>query len=66
VTLTDLPVLGAVLEAGPDETGFDVLLLLGPPVILLVVVLGRVPVTTGVAATYLAALVCYVLFNAVR
>lgn len=62
----DLPVISNVFEAGADDRIFDSLLLLGPPVIGLVIVLDRSPVTEALAVAYLGVFVTYVLYRGVR
>jgi len=66
VTPNGLPVLGFVFDSGPEDRVFDALLLLGPAIIVLIVVVGRSLLTSGVAIGYLAAIVSYVLYKAVR
>lgn len=60
------PVIGKVIEAGPDDRIFDGLLVVGPLIILLLAALGRSPLTMGIGATYIAAFVLYVLYRGVR
>ncbi|PSQ15416.1 hypothetical protein BRD00_14055 [Halobacteriales archaeon QS_8_69_26] len=60
----DLPVIHGVIEAGPNDRVFDVLLLSGPLVVGLVALLGRENVVSaGVASAYLAAFCGYVLYK---
>ena len=62
----DLPVVSYVFEAGADDRIFDSLLLIGPLVIGLIVLLGRSFVTEAVAVVYIAVLVGYTLYGAIR
>lgn len=63
MTPSDVPLLGAVLDSGPDDPVFDALLLAGPVVILLVALLGRRVPSVALAASYLAAVCSYVLYR---
>jgi len=60
VRLPDLPVVSQILDAGPDDRGFDALLLAGPVVVALAAVLGRTPLTEALAAGYVASITLYV------
>ncbi|GAB7012845.1 hypothetical protein [Halolamina salina] len=64
--LDDIPLVFDVFDAGPDDRVFDSLLLIGPPVVALIVVLGRSLLTEGLAVAYIAVFVAYVLYQAVR
>jgi hypothetical protein len=59
MTIEDLPVVGPLLSAGTNDRIFDSLLLLGPPVIIGVGVIGRTPVTTTLVVLYLLVFVGY-------
>jgi hypothetical protein len=63
---TDLPILGELLVAGPDDPVFDWLVLAGPLVVVVLALLGRSPPTVVLAGAYVAAAVANVLKNAVR
>lgn len=63
---SDLPVVSVVFEAGAEDRVFDSLLLVGPLVIVLVAVLGRSLLTTGLAMGYIAVFVTYVLYRGAR
>jgi len=60
-----LPVVGHVLEFGPEDRVFDPLLLLGPLLVALVVALGRSPLTEAFAAGNVAVFLGYVLYRGV-
>lgn len=62
----ELPVVQAVVNAGPDDSVFDALLLAGPLVLLVVALAGRSVVTEALAAGYLLAFVGYVLYLGFR
>jgi hypothetical protein len=66
VNLDDLPVVGAVVDAGPDDPVFDALLLAGLPIVVLILAVGRSVVTEAIAAAYLAVLVAYVGYRWLR
>ncbi|WP_254768462.1 hypothetical protein [Salinilacihabitans rarus] len=55
-----------VSETGPNDPVFDSLLLTGPLVVALVVVLGRSPITTAVAAAYVGFFAAYVPYKALQ
>jgi len=63
--IVDLPVVAAVVDAGPDDRVFDGLLLAGPFVILLIVLVGETILTSALAGGYVAAIVAYVCYLAV-
>lgn len=63
--LRNLPVVAPVFEWGADDRVFDSLLLLGPPLIVLIAVLGRSFATELLAVVYLVAFVGYVLYRGV-
>lgn len=65
MNLSDLPVVGRFHEWGADEVVYDLLLLLGPALVLVIAVLGRTPVTVGLTALYIASFVGYALSRAV-
>jgi hypothetical protein len=64
MTPDDIPVLGALRRVGPDDRVFDLLLLTGPLVVACIALLGRGPVTGGLAVVYLLVLVGRVAYNA--
>lgn len=63
MTPTEWPLLSAVRNAGTDDPVFQGLLLAGPVVIVLIVLLGRSPVSTVLAGGYLAVLVANTIRN---
>lgn len=63
--LGDLPVISYVFETGADRV-FNSLLLLGPPVIGLVVILGRSLLTEVLAVVYVAVFVTYALYQGIQ
>ncbi|MFD1564395.1 hypothetical protein ACFR99_12640 [Haloarchaeobius amylolyticus] len=66
MNLRDLPVVGELLEAGAEDRVFDVLLLLGPLIILFIAVVGRSIFTSGVAITYILFFISYIIYRSVR
>lgn len=66
MNIVDIPIVGDLLEAGAEDWVFDSLLLVGPLLIALIAVIGRSPITTGIAAAYLLFFVVYVLYRGVR
>jgi hypothetical protein len=63
MTPTEWPLLSAVRNAGTDDPVFQALLLAGPVVIVLIVLLGRSPISTVLAGGYLAVLVANTIRN---
>ena len=66
MNLSDVPIVGDLLEAGAEDRVFDSLLLVGPLLIALVAVVGRSPLTIAIAAAYLLFFVAYVAYRGVR
>lgn len=60
---TRIPLVNSIVETGADDRVFDVLLLCGPVVVLLIAVLGRTLVTVGLAGGYVALFVGYLLYK---
>ena len=65
MTPTEWPLLRAVRNAGTDDPVFQGLLLAGPVVIVLIIMLGRSPISTVLAGSYLAVLVGNTLRNGI-
>ncbi len=63
MTPTEWSLLSAVRNAGTDDPVFQGLLLAGPVVIVLIVLLGRSPISTVLAGGYLAVLVANTIRN---
>jgi len=63
MTLRDVPVVGDLLEAGAEDRVFDVLLLGGPLLILVIAIVGRSPLTSGGAIIYLLSFSSYILYR---
>ena len=63
--ITDVPLVSNVFESGANDRVFDWLLLIGPPVIAFIAVLGRSTATQLLAVTYLVVFVAYVLYRGV-
>jgi hypothetical protein len=63
MNLARLPLVSSILESGADDRIFDGLLLCGPVVIALIAVLGRTPVTVGLAGGYLVLFAGYLLYK---
>ncbi|WP_455449595.1 hypothetical protein [Natrinema thermotolerans] len=66
MTVSDIPIVGDLLESGAEDRVFDSLLLAGPVLILVIAFLGRSTVTVGLAAAYVLFFVAYVLYRGVR
>ncbi|QLG48220.1 hypothetical protein [Natrinema halophilum] len=66
MTVSDLPVVGQLLESGAEDRVFDGLLLIGPVLIVGIAILGRSVITTGIATTYVLFFVAYILYLGVR
>ncbi|MDS0474960.1 hypothetical protein [Natrinema sp. 1APR25-10V2] len=66
MNLSDVPIVGDLLEAGAEDRVFDSLLLVGPLLIAVIAVVGRSPLTTAIASAYLLFFVSYVLYRGVR
>lgn len=66
MSVRDYLLISMVVESGPDDRVFDSLLLAGPPIIALIAVLGRTPLTTGVAATYIGVFLTYTLYQGIK
>ncbi len=65
MNLADVPIVGELLEAGAEDRVFDSLLLAGPILVLLIAVVGRSTLTTGIVVAYLLFFVGYVLYRGV-
>lgn len=61
--LTELPIIKQVVRFGGDDRVLDTLILLGPVLIALIAFVGRTPITTVLAATYVISLPAYVLYR---
>lgn len=64
-SLEDVPFLGSLSHESRGR-GFDALILCGPLLIAVLALLGRSPLTTALAAGYVAAFVLYTLVKHVR
>lgn len=58
-----LPVVGTVFRIGSSDHVFDLFMVIGPILILLIVLLGRNNVTTALATGYVIAFPGYVLLK---
>lgn len=58
-----LPLVGWILESGPDDRVFDALLLTGPLIVALIALLGRSQVVEAIVIVYLVAIVGHVVTN---
>ncbi|NEU57855.1 hypothetical protein [Halorussus sp. MSC15.2] len=59
----DLPLVGGLFDAGPDDRTFDALLLAGPLLIVVVAVADRSFLTSLLAVGYLVAFVSHTVSN---
>ncbi|MGQ3413303.1 hypothetical protein ACT4ML_13690 [Natrinema sp. LN54] len=64
--INELPIVGELLESGAEDRIFDSLLLVGPLLILVIALVGRSVLTTGLAAAYVVFFVAYVLYRGIR
>ncbi|MFB6141095.1 MAG: hypothetical protein ABEJ26_11755 [Halosimplex sp.] len=64
--VTDVPVVGTVLEVGERNPVFDTVIALGPILVLVIALAGRNAVTTALAVLYLLIVPTYVALRAVR
>ncbi|WP_247000672.1 hypothetical protein [Halosolutus gelatinilyticus] len=55
-----------LVDAGPDDRIYRLLLLLGPFGVALVATIGRSAVTVGIAVAYIGVFVGYVLYKRLR
>ncbi|ELZ32451.1 hypothetical protein C474_06507 [Halogeometricum pallidum JCM 14848] len=62
----DVPLVREIIRTGADDRVFDLLLVVGPLLVVLVALLGRSVVTTALAGGYLLAFVGYTLFKGLR
>nr|WP_306059009.1 hypothetical protein [Natronococcus sp. AD5] len=53
-------------EAGPDDRVFDLLLAIGPLLVLLIAVTGRSLITVGIAVLYIGFFIAYILYKSLR
>ncbi|RZV06677.1 hypothetical protein BDK88_3704 [Natrinema hispanicum] len=63
MNLRGLPVVGDLLEAGAEDRVFDVLLLVGPLLILFIAVVGRSVLTSGGAIIYILFFILYIIYR---
>ncbi|WP_396613968.1 hypothetical protein ACH9L7_19710 (plasmid) [Haloferax sp. S1W] len=61
--LEKIPFVGPLLAAGADDAVFDILLLLGPLVIVLITILGRTSLTVLLAVAYTSVFVGYIAYK---
>mgnify|MGYP000335405060 CR=1 FL=1 len=61
-----LPVIGPIINTGPNDRLFDGLLFLGPILLLLIAVLGRRPFTVVFAFAYVIAFLAHIVHNNLR
>ena len=64
--IEEIPIVGPLLAAGADDRVFDAFLLLGPPAILAVAVLGRTATSIGIAVAYTGGFFGYVVYNGLK
>ncbi|WP_256300838.1 hypothetical protein [Haloarchaeobius salinus] len=61
--LDELPLVRYVFESGPDDPVFDALLLSGPLLIGILAIVGRSPISVGLAVLYLLVFAGYLPYN---
>lgn len=59
----ELPILGAVFRSGAQDYVFDVLILLGPLLIVGISIIGRTTFTTVLAGLYIGIFILYVVYK---
>lgn len=64
--LTGLPVIGDVFQDGTADPVYDVLMVVGPLLVILIVLAGRTILTVGLAGLYVLSFVAYVGVKHVR
>lgn len=57
------PLIRPILAAGPGDRVFDILLLVGPLLIILIAILGRNLLSVTIAAAYIATFVGYIVYK---
>lgn len=62
----EIPIIGALLQFGERDMGYNVLILCGPLVIALLALLGRSLETELLAGGYVTAFVLYTLYKSVE
>lgn len=62
----EIPIIGALLQFGERDRGYNVLILCGPLVITLLALLGRSIVTKLLAGGYVTAFVLYTVWKSVE
>ncbi|MFA9417921.1 hypothetical protein [Natrinema sp. HArc-T2] len=65
MNLRDLPVVGELLGAGAEDRVFDVLLLIGPLMILFIAVVGRSILTSAGAIIYILSFISYIIYRSI-
>lgn len=65
MNLRDLPILKHLGDVGPSDPVFDLMVLVGPVVVVLIILLGRNAATTAIAAGYVLAFPAYLAYKAV-
>lgn len=66
MNVRDLPIVGWVRRAGADDPMFDLLLVLGPILVLVLTVLGRSMLSVSIGVLYLLAFVGVILYKWTR
>lgn len=63
--LEEIPLVGPLLAAGADDDVFDVLLLLGPLLIVAITIFGRTPLSVLLAVAYTSGFIGYIAYKGV-
>lgn len=63
MTPRSLPLIRFLNEAGPDDRVFDGMLLAGPIIIVIIAIVGRTNLTSGLVWLYIIAIFGYVLYK---
>lgn len=61
--LSRFPLVEKIIQSGANDRVFDVFLLLGLPLIILIILLGRNALTTIIVSLYLLLFTCYIMYK---
>lgn len=64
--ISSFPLAEKVVQSGPNDRIFDSFLLLGPPFIIFIIILGRNILTTTMVSVYLLLFTSYIIYKGTR
>jgi hypothetical protein len=64
--LTRLPIVGEIFAAGSSDPMYDLMMVAGPLLVILVRLVGRTLLTEGLVFLYLLSFVAYLLYRSAR